>query len=53
MILSGLFYAVNIYIYYSTLDRFREHGLIVRRDISYVNRSYIKCNTSIYIRGAY
>jgi hypothetical protein len=27
----------NMYIYYSTLDRFREHGLIVRRGIQYVS----------------
>jgi hypothetical protein len=27
----------NMYIYYSTLDQFREHGLIVRRGIQYVS----------------
>jgi hypothetical protein len=29
--------SINIYIYYSTLDRFQEHGLIIRRDISFKN----------------
>jgi hypothetical protein len=30
-----------VYIYYSSLDRFQEHGLIIRRSISYLKRSYI------------
>jgi hypothetical protein len=37
----------NMYLYYSTFDRFQKHGLITRRSISYLKCSYIKCNRSI------